>query len=329
MSTESVAVPVTGPATTAPGGGPPPWRRLVRAELRRVLATRAARVGAALIPLGVLAFGLSKLLLHDADTTAAHRRAEERFRQFQADALEFDLPTDPAVTARHFFDDPRYLMESLSFADLRTLITALAAVAVVFGIFGGGTDWSSRVMLTLSTAEPRRFRLFGTRALLVTALAMGVTAVAGALLVPLLLLAAATRGSTAGLDGTYWSVLGSQYARGVVLVGLLALLGHALAVLTRRTSFALTVAFLYLASADRIFAGRGPRLAEYDMDGLVFAVLNEKPVIPLEESDCIAGPGCESVHVDLTAADGFVGVLLHLLPVLALAVWRSTRTDIG
>ncbi|MEU7282604.1 hypothetical protein AB0A69_28075 [Streptomyces sp. NPDC045431] len=307
---------------------PPSWRRLVAAELHRLLAPRGTRIGAVLVPVTVVLFGLSKLLLHDADTSQAWLEAQARFRRFQSDAAEFGLPTNEAVGPRTFFEDPRYLMDPLSFADLRTLIGALAAAAVVFGIFSGGRDWSSRVMLTLATVEPRRARLFGTRALLVGGVAAGATAVAGALLVPLLLLAAVSCGSTGGLDGSYWAALTSQYLRGIVLVALLALLGYALAMLVRGTSPALAIAFLYLASADRIFGGRGPRLAEYDMDGLVFAVLNEKPVVPLAESDCFAGPGCEAAHVDLTTADGFVGVLLYLGPVLLLALWRSTRTDI-
>ncbi|MGA5558770.1 hypothetical protein [Streptomyces lavendulocolor] len=307
----------------------PSWRRLAVAELHRILAPRAARRTAVLLPVAVLVFGLSKLLLHDADASGAWRRAEERFRQFQSDVVEFGLPTSPGVGPRQFFDDPRYVMETLSFADLRTLVTALAAGAVLFGIFSGGTDWSSRVMLTLAAAEPRRARLFATRALLVTGLSAAVTASAGALLIPLLLLAASLRGVTTGLDGPYWAALTSQLLRGVVLVALLALLGYALAMLTRRTSFALAVAFLYLAGAGRVFGDRGPRLSEYDMGGLVFAVLNEKPVIPMEQSDCFAGPGCEAAHVDLTAADGFVGILLYLVPVLALALWRSLRTDLG
>ncbi|WP_244375620.1 hypothetical protein [Streptomyces ficellus] len=308
---------------------PLPWRRLARAELHRLLAPRAARLTAVLLPVAVVAFGLSKLLLHDADASNAWHRAEERYRQFQADVVEFGLPTSAGIGPRQFFDDPRYVMETLAFGDLRTLITALAAGAVLLGIFSGGTDWSSRVMLTLSAAEPRRARLFTTRALLVTGLSAAVTAAAGALLVPLLLVAAAFRGVPQGLDGAFWAALTSQLLRGVVLVGLLCLLGHALATLTRRTSIALALAFLYLASAGRVFADRGPRLSEYDMSGLVFAVLNEKPVIPMERSDCFAGPGCEAAHVDLTAADGFVGVLLYLVPVLALALWRSLRTDLG
>ncbi|MFI5621141.1 hypothetical protein [Streptomyces sp. NPDC051567] len=311
-----------------PAGGPLPWRRLVRAELRRLRAPRAMRYVAFGLPLATIVFGLSKLLLHDADTAGAWRSADERYAQFLSDARSYGLATASGTSVKNFFHDPRYLMDTLSFGDLRTLVTALAAAAVVFGMVAGGSDWSSRVMLTLAAAEPRRFRLFVTRALLATGLSMAATAGAGLLLVPLLLLAARTRGSTAGLDGVYWAALVSQYLRGVLLVGLLCLLGYGLAMLTRKASTALAIGFLYLAGADQIFAGRGPRGAEYDMDGLIFAVLNEKPVVPMAESDCIAGPGCEAVHVDLTAADGFVGVLIYLVPVLLVALWRFTRTDI-
>ncbi|MGW0395930.1 hypothetical protein ACWDYJ_34740 [Streptomyces sp. NPDC003042] len=324
MATDRALTPL--PERTA--DGQLPWRRLVRAELRRLWAPRIMRHVAFGLPLAIAAFGLSKLLLHDADTARAWRTADGRYAQFLSDAQTYGLPFGSGVSAKNYFHDPRYLMDTLSFGDLRTVVTALAATAVVFGIVSGGSDWSSRVMLTLAAAEPRRFRLFATRALLVTGLSMAATAAAGLLLVPLLLLAARTRGSTAGLDGVYWAALASQYLRGVILVGLLCLLGYSLAMLTRRASIALAISFLYLASADQIFSDRGPRGAEYDMNGLVFAVLNEKPVVPMAESDCIAGPGCEAVHVDLTAADGLVGVLIYLVPVLLVALWRFTRTDI-
>ncbi|WP_405440967.1 hypothetical protein OG373_27445 [Streptomyces avidinii] len=328
MASDRAVAPPPAPAPARADGEPLPWRRLARAELLRLRAPRAMRYAGIGLPLAIVAFGLSKLLLHDRDTAAAWRSAEDRYATFLADAQTYGLPVGSGLSARNYFRDPRYLMDTLSFGDLRTVVTALAAAAVVFGMVAGGADWSSRVMLTLAAAEPRRFRLFATRALLVAALSMAATAAAGLLLVPLLLLAAFTRGSAAGLDGVYWAALASQYARGVLLVGLLCLLGYGLAMLTRRASVALAIGFLYLAGSDRIFAGRGPRGAEYAMDGLVFAVLNEKPVIPMAQSECIAGPGCEAVHVDLTAADGFLGVLIYLVPVLLVALWRFTRTDI-
>ncbi|WP_330239993.1 hypothetical protein [Streptomyces sp. NBC_00525] len=312
----------------ARGHGAPPWRRLVRSELHRLTAPPAVRRVAVALPLLTLAFGLSKLFTHSPDTGPALRESEARYREFLDQAARTGMPTG-TIGRDNFFDDPRYLMESLSFGDLRTVLLGLCVAATVFGIVGGGADWASRVMLTLTAAEPRRARLFLTRGLLAGGLSMAVTALCGLLLVPCLLLAARFRGSTAGLDATYWAVLSGQLLRGTVLVGLLALLGYSLAAMTRHVPVALAVVFGYLAGAGWAFEGRGPRLAEYDMDGLTFAVLNEKPVIPMAESDCVAGPGCEAVHVDLTSADGFAGILLYLLPVLLLALWRATRTDVG
>ncbi|WP_435189245.1 hypothetical protein [Streptomyces sp. bgisy126] len=317
------------PPNPEAGPGAPPWSRLLHAELRRLLAPRAVRAAAVAGLVCLTLFGLSKLVLHHTDTAAAWRAAEARFAQIRADAVRYGLPMNEGIGPRLFYDEPRYLMSTLSFGDLRTAFTVLATAAVLFGIVAGGADWSSRVLLTLAAAEPRRGRLFTTRALLVTGLSMAAAAVGGALLVPLLLLAAQLRGSTTGMDGIFWAAFGSLYVRGVLLCGLIGLLGYALAMLTRRTAAALGIVFLYLTSAGQIFGGRGPRLAEYDMSGLTFAVLNEKPVIPMIESDCIAGPACEGAHVDLTAADGIVGILLYVLPVLALALWRSTRTDMG
>lgn len=166
----SRAMAVDRAAVTAPrrrtDEGALPWRRLARAELQRLRAPRVMRFVAIGLPLAIVAFGLSKLLLHDADTAAAWRTADERYARFLADAETYGLPIGQGVSARNYFHDPRYLMDTLSFGDLRTVITALAAAAVVFGMVAGGSDWASRVMLTLAAAEPRRFRLFATRALL-------------------------------------------------------------------------------------------------------------------------------------------------------------------
>lgn len=140
------------------------------------------------------------------------------------------MPTG-SIGPDSFFDDPRYLMESLSFDDLRTVLLGLCAAATVFRIVSGGADWASRVMLTLTAAEPGRARLFLTRGVLVGGLCTAATALCGLLLVPCLLLAAQLRGSTEGLDAVYWVVLVSQFLRGIVLVGLPALLGYSLAVL--------------------------------------------------------------------------------------------------
>lgn len=306
-----------------------PWKRLVRAETYRLLAPRGVRLGGVGVLTAAAAFGLFRLFAHHNDTAAAWRDAEARFARVEEDAERYGLPMAEGIGPRMFYDDPRYVMHTLSFGDLRTVLTALAVGSLLCGIVAGGADWSSRVVLTLAAAEPRRARLFGARALVVTVLTMTAGAVTGGLVVPLLLLAATVRGTTAGLDGTYWAAFGGLYLRGVLLCGLLALLGYALAMLTRRTAAALGIAFLYLAAADQLFGGRGPRLSEYDMPDLLFAVLNEKPVIPMIESSCIAGPGCEAAHVDLTIADGLAGVLLYVIPVLALALWRSTRTDMG
>ncbi|MFG2732757.1 hypothetical protein [Streptomyces canus] len=97
------------PTDRAPDGAPAlPWRRLARAELRRLGAPRAMRRLAIGLPLAIIAFGLSKLLLHDADTAGAWRTAETRYAQFLVDARANGLPTGSGVSARNFFDDPRY-----------------------------------------------------------------------------------------------------------------------------------------------------------------------------------------------------------------------------
>ncbi|MFF3094589.1 hypothetical protein [Streptomyces cyaneofuscatus] len=119
------------------GFGAPPWHRLVRAELHRLTAPPTVRRVAAGLPLLVLAFGLSKLFTHSPDTGPALREADARYLEFIEQAARTGMPTG-SIGPDSFFDDPRYLMESLSVGDLRTVLLGLCAAATVFGIVSAG-----------------------------------------------------------------------------------------------------------------------------------------------------------------------------------------------
>lgn len=307
--------------------GAVPWRRLLHAEALRVTAPRLVRLLVWVLPAAVLILGLSNVFTHDTDTAAAWARAETDYRQALADARQFGLNLS-GMGPKNYYDEPRYLLAEAAFVDTRALLSALAVVAVCVGVVAGGSDWTSRVMLTLATVEARRVRLFGTRALVVAGICGGTALALGALLVPLMLLVARLSGSSAGADGHFWLVWLGQYGRGALFVALLGLLGYALGTAVRRTSAAAGIVVFYLVFAEQAAKDYAPD-NEWQMRGLAFAILNDKPVIPLEESKCFAGPGCVAVHVDLTPAAGFAGILLHLAPVLAVAAWRSLRRDIG
>ncbi|MET7303978.1 hypothetical protein [Embleya sp. NPDC005575] len=314
---------------TAPATPPVPWRRLVGAEISRALAPRTVRYALYALPLLVVAFGISQILSHDTDMAGAWRTADAAYRRYAEEAAAHARPLPPRMSANAFFDDPRYQMAKATFVDLRGIVSALGAGAVVFGILAGGADWTTRVMLPLTATEPRRARLFTTRALVVAALAATVAAATALLTLPFLLTAATLNGSMAGTDTRFWLVLSLLVLRGMSFVAIMALIGYALAMLTRRTSIALAIAFAYVVLGERLLRDFASGVFEYHLSGLTFALLNERPMMPSDvPTGCVGEVACAAMREGLTAGHGYLGLFVHLMPILTLAAWRYVRTDI-
>ncbi|WP_405447046.1 hypothetical protein [Streptomyces erythrochromogenes] len=327
----TAAVPPAGPAATGPHADrsrPRPLRRLVRSELRRILSPAPVRWALYALPLLVGAFALAGYLGHDTDMATAWREAEAAYRQYTAEAARRPGTGGP-LSAQYFFDDPRYQLTKASFVDLRTVLSGVAVAALAFGLVSGGTDWSSRVILNLVAAEPRRARLFTTRGVLVAAVA-GATALAtSAVLVPLLLVTAHLRGTTADADAHFWTALVVIVLRGAAFVALVALLGYCLAMLTRSLTVAFGIALAYLVLAERLVRDYVSSLTEFHFSGITFAVLNERLLMLSDKTECVGEIACAAMREGTPATHAFLALGLYLLPVAAAALWRFTRTDIG
>ncbi|MFI1185423.1 hypothetical protein [Streptomyces californicus] len=315
--------------TLLAGPSSPPLNRLVRAELHRVLSPKPVRYALGTLPLALAALAVSAYLGHHTDVASAWRSAEAAYRAYAEEAASRPAGSVETLSPRAFFDDPRYLMAKASFVDLRAVLSGLSLAALVFGVLSGGVDWSSRVMLTLAAAEPRRTRLFLARGLLVTGVATAAAVLTTVFFVPLLLVVAQFKGSLAETDGRYWAVLAVVGARGAVLVGLVALLGYALAMLTRRTATALGIALAYLVAAGRVVQEYVPALAEYELAGITFAVLNERLLMETDRTTCVGEAACLVMREGTTATAAFLALAVHLLPVVAAAWWRFVRRDVG
>lgn len=329
----TAVAPPTDPAAPRPSGADDrsrmlPLRRLVRSELLRILSPRPVRWALYALPLLVVAYAVAAYLGHNTDVAAAWRKAEEAHRQYTAEAARRPGAAEK-LSPTFFFDDPRYQLTKASFVDLRTVLSGVSVAALLLGVFSGGADWSSRVILNLVAAEPRRPRLFLTRGLLVAGVAAAIALAAAVLLVPLLLVTAHFRGTTADADAHFWSVLAAVVLRGALLVGLVALLGYALAMLTRGVTTAFSVALAYLVLADRLTQDYAPSLTEYHLSGITFAVLNERLLMLTDRTDCVGEIACATMRDGTTATLAFLALAAYLLPVAAAALWRFTRTDIG
>ena len=134
----------------------------------------------------------------------------------------------------------------------------LAIAGWLIGTSLVGAEWQAGTMTTLLTWEPRRLRVLVAKTL---AAAIGVFAMVFLLdliFTGLMALVAATRGSAEGLDATFTRSLIGLDARVATLAAFGAILGLALATVTRNTGAALGIAFVYLAIVEGIIRGLRP-----------------------------------------------------------------------
>ncbi|QNP71813.1 hypothetical protein IAG44_21935 [Streptomyces roseirectus] len=279
------------------------------------------------MPLLLVGFAVLAFFSNDTDIAGAWRDAAEAHRRYTAQMA--GLANAEPLSPGFFYDDPRYQMAKASFVDLRSVCTALAVAALVLGVFSGSRDWATRVMLTLTAAEPRRVRFFVVRGGLVAAVSAGVTVLSAVLLVPLLLVVARFRGSLEGTDVHFWGVLAVIVLRGAAFVGLTGLLGYGLGMLLRHPGQALGLALAYLVAAGALLQDYLPSLAEFHLSGIAFAVLDERLLMATEKTDCTGDLACLAMREGTPAGVAFLGLACYVVPVVAVAVWRFVRRDVG
>jgi hypothetical protein len=124
-----------------------------------------------------------------------------------------------------------------------------------------GAEWKAGTVSTWLTWEPRRLRAILARFGAVAVCAMVIAAVLQALLVAALLPTVLTSGSTSGADSGWLVDAVAGTARGVVLVGMAAVTGAAIATLGRSTSAAIGAGFVYLVIIENLVRAVRPSWA--------------------------------------------------------------------
>jgi ABC-type transport system involved in multi-copper enzyme maturation permease subunit len=139
--------------------------------------------------------------------------------------------------------------------------TSLVFVAIgwVLGASAIGAEWHTGHITTLLTWEPRRARMLGAKiaACLVSVfvLSFALQIVLGAVLA----FDAATRGSTAGVDGAWLAESLGVVVRVSLLATFFGGFGFGLASIGRNTAVALGVGFGYLVIVENLVRGLRPR----------------------------------------------------------------------
>ena len=293
---------------------------LSRAELRRFGARRLIRTLFALVVVGYLVLVPLIALTQFARTTpselAAARAEVDRIvadqARWHAQCLESPPPDAPEELTPEEICGPRPTPEQFVVEDFlprrpfvlakdltggaTAVAVAMAALSFIVGATWIGAEWSAKTMNALLFWETRRLRVVAVKAaVLAGAVALG-AAVAQAVWLGSAWLIAATRGSTSPRPPAFWTDHVALVGRGTLLAVLVALIGFAVAHLTRGTGAALAVAFVYFAILENAANLIRHQWGEYLLTINIAALLSHGGV-------AVYRPG-QSVDADGQVVDG-------------------------
>jgi ABC-2 type transport system permease protein len=201
-----------------------------------------------------------------ADALATARaQAEREYRNCLAN--EWD---DPEIEAnlenfcRENFGDPAFYAPShLALADLPPILEGTAPITSILGLVIGASamavSWQTGTINTIFTWEPRRGRWYSSRIVVTVLGVFLVILLIVAFLSAALAIAAALRGTTAGVDGAWWRDVGATSLRIGTLAAIAAAIGGGVAAVGRHTAAALGVVFVYTAVVEGIIRALRPQ----------------------------------------------------------------------
>jgi ABC-2 type transport system permease protein len=243
-------------------------RRLLASELLRFRSRRLVVVllVGALVATGV---GLVIAAFQSTPPTAAELvSARARADQEVANCLTTDwtgveIEGSLEDFCRANFGDPQqYVRPHLKLADLPKVLEGISSITSILGLIVGASfvaaSWQTGTISTIFTWEPRRLRWFAGRILV---LAVGVFVTTVLIVVFLsagLAVAAALRGSTAGVGGDWWTDVSSMSLRVSIVAAISAVIGGAVAAVGRHTAAALGVVFVYTAVVEGLIRAFRP-----------------------------------------------------------------------
>jgi hypothetical protein len=116
-----------------------------------------------------------------------------------------------------------------------------------------GSEWQTGSFVTFLTWEPRRARVYLTKALVYAGLAFVIAFVLLILFALALYPTAAIKGSTEGMTSEWFTSVFAAMARMSAITAFAAGVGSALAMIGRRTALALIMVFVYLFIVESLF----------------------------------------------------------------------------
>lgn len=281
--------------------------RLVRVEVRRLLARRLLRVLAAVLLAG-LAYGAVTTALHSSrDLAGARAKAERQVAQFGGQVQEEKKRCEAeqaagrrppgatcefmGPTAENFYVDPRYNFAHSVPNAVAGAIVGVAVLGVVLGASAIGAEWSAGTFAGLLTWEPRRLRVLAAKLLALAAVVVAIALAAVAVQLLVYWGIAGTRGTLAGTTSRVVRDVVWRGLRGVGLVGLLTAAAAATAGILRSTAGALGAAAGYLVAFEIFSRNLRPGWTRWLLSSNAGALVNGKvQIYPPASSSATYGP---------------------------------------
>ena len=254
--------------------------RLLFVELRRGVIRRSTRVLVLIAVLLIAALGIGMFFAHSPDFDPESGAVQERQRQIQECIANDGWGSEPGTLdlatlcesmigpIDAFVEDPRFHLTDLwvpvddlgSGGDGILVITCLFLVlgALMAGATFIGADWRYGTVGTLLTWEPRRWRVFSSKAVAVGLWALLIGVALQALVGVSVLPAALWRGTTAGADSEWLGEVVGAVLRTSLLGAGAALIGYAVALIGRNSAAALGAAFGYVAIGESLIRALRP-----------------------------------------------------------------------
>ena len=277
--------------------------RLIRVEILRLAWRRLVRVVGALVLALVATIVAIDGYNHSNDTAAEITRFneqrlagyEEARAGFERDRQAGHVPKDVAFPTRAEAEaDPHQCFPDPSTAESfdctppkqpyavaaklpdfgRAVAVICAIAAFLIGASAAGAEWAAGTMQSLLYWEPRRVRVVAAKILGLLVVTAAVVIAAEALFTVGALLAAQTRGTTAGLTSAVWTSHLLLLLRAIGVAAFAGILGFAIAFGTRITAAAVGVGFIYFAVLEQLLSVWKPWLGRYLIAPLLGGWLN-------------------------------------------------------
>ncbi|MDP9118881.1 MAG: hypothetical protein M3M93_01210 [Actinomycetota bacterium] len=243
-------------------------KRLLASELLRFRSRRLVvvlLVGALLTTaVGLVIAAIDSTPPTDAQIAAAEARAREEFASCMAadyEGVRFEGTLEEFC--RKYPGDPtQYMPSHLALVDLPGIVEGVSSITSILALVVGASvvaaSWQTGTISTILTWEPRRFRWFAARIVVIAAGVFAMTIVILAFLSVGVALAAMLRGSTVGVDGAWWSDVLTTSLRVSVAATLSATIGGSVAAVGKHTAAALGAVFVWTAVLEGVIRAFRP-----------------------------------------------------------------------